>query len=114
MNRYVKISAALAAFALLLVVMGLSTQSVVQAAPGDITFANDMVDTDRYVCSSCVLPLNRFTVTIENNETGTLKATNLDVARVTDVNPKPINSWNSGYRCPAGLGPHSAWRVGPQ
>ena len=45
MNRYIKISAALAAFALLLVVMGLSTQPTVHAAPGDIT-----VD-PKYVCS---------------------------------------------------------------
>ena len=34
MNRYVKISAALAAFALLLVVMGLSTSSSVERAVG--------------------------------------------------------------------------------
>ena len=37
MNRYLKISAALAAFALLLVVMGLSTQSVVQAQSAVVT-----------------------------------------------------------------------------
>ena len=37
MNRYLKISAALAAFALLLVVMGLSTQPTVQAQASTVT-----------------------------------------------------------------------------
>ena len=92
MNRYVKISAALAAFALLLVVMGLSTQGAVdaQVAPGTIVFANTSDATDKYVCSSCLGNLNQFTVAIQGDGAGILKATNLDVARVNLVNPKTI------------------------
>ena len=97
MNRYVKISAALAAFALLLVVMGLSTSNVVHAAPGDITV------TPGYVCSldKCAAPeataTNGFTVSIEGATDGsfvtdgTFTVTNLDVARVTGgINPRTI------------------------
>ena len=103
MNRYVKISAALAAFALLLVVMGLSTQNVVQAAPGDISFTTG---SDAYVCSSCAAPLNQFNITIEGGVgSGAIKATNLDVARVTEVNPKPITAGSPVFVVQQGSAP---------
>ena len=97
MNRYVKISAALAAFALLLVVMGLSTQNVVQAAPGDISFTPDP-----YVCSlmECVGDdggnRNQIRIDVADATAGTVEITNLDVATVDDDvnenndNPKSV------------------------
>ena len=87
MNRYLKISAALAAFALLLVVMGLSTQPTVQA--------QKMVDADStaiYICTDRDCNLagaatpsstdhdNVFTV----NFAGDVTIQNLDLPRVTD------------------------------
>lgn len=63
MNRYVKISAALAAFALLLVVMGLSTQSAVEAQEAIVQITGTGTDADTnpsrgisYVCSDAAVP----------------------------------------------------------
>ena len=88
MNRYVKISAALASFALLLVVIGLSTQGAVNAQAGTITTV------PKYVCST--LPAcsdtNTSVVTVTEG-TATIKVTNLDVATLPladDINPRTI------------------------
>ena len=82
MNRYIKVTAALAAFALLLVVMGLSTSSSVQAQVGKITL------TPRWVCSDCAT--NSVNIEVQDGTT-VVTITNLDVAEVTDVNPKEIS-----------------------
>ena len=87
MNRYIKISAALAAFALLLVVMGLSTQNSVNAQTGTITVA------PKYVCSlpACVIAGTHDSVVTIESGTGTFKVTNLDVATVPNgINPRTI------------------------
>ena len=85
MNRYIKLTAALAAFALLLVVMGLSTQGAVNAATGDITV------TPKYVCSlpTCTTT-NSVTIDVELGS-GEVKITNLDVAIVPGgINPRIV------------------------
>ena len=94
MNRYVKISAALAAFALLLVVMGLSTQGAVNAQnpTGTITTM------PKYVCSldSCADAVtNDSIITVVGGENDDITVTNLDVARVAGVNPKDITLSNN-------------------
>ena len=91
MNRYIKISAALAAFALLLVVMGLSTQGSVnaQTAPGTITVPN------KYLCSLDTCTVNSSGPITVQDGSGSLEVLNLDVARVTigtaPSNPRTIN-----------------------
>ena len=93
MNRYLKISAALAAFALLLVVMGLSTAGSVNAQVNDpegtITLSAE------YVCSAC--DANNMSMLdvadgrgaqLTSGEVGVL---NLDVARVMGVNPRTFD-----------------------
>ena len=82
MNRYIKISAALAAFALLLVVMGLSTSGSVNAqiASGTIQLSA------KYVCSACDAN-NVSTITVSDGTADgtivgqTVEVLNLDVAR---------------------------------
>ncbi len=96
MNRYVKISAALAAFALLLVVMGLSTQNVVHAQDPEA----DVMGT--YVCShdadatprpSCSEGDATFDIVITNasatpgHASSTIEIFNSNLARVGDENP---------------------------
>ena len=88
MNRYLKISAALAAFALLLVVMGLSTSGSVQAQA-----AVSLTSTASYVCSlgadeDCT---NMTTIGLTDGtsaQQGSITVRNLDVAEVADINPK--------------------------
>ena len=94
MNRYIKISAALAAFALLLVVMGLSTSSSVQAQVGTITVV------PKYVCSlpACAVgdagvdgvATNDSLITVTEGDVE-VKITNLDVASVPgNINPRTV------------------------
>ena len=98
MNRYIKISAALAAFALLLVVMGLSTQGTVQAQANPLSLAvgsNKVPNTDpaidavraKYLCThkDCGDTDATFTITVEdyNATTDTVTIQNLDLARVS-------------------------------
>ena len=94
MNGYLKLTAALAAFALLLVVMGLGTQGSVHAAPGDFTIPN------KYLCSlpTCATGANPTNtsgnIAVEGGGGATLQVLNLDVARVTNVNPRNITEGN--------------------
>ncbi len=91
MNRYIKISAALAAFALLLVVMGLSTQPTVNAQVGSISL------NPKWVCSDCGEPNNQVEITVTQGDNGEVTVTNLDVAEVTGVNPKTFQLSGETY-----------------
>ncbi len=98
MKGYMKLTAALAAFALMLVVMGLSTQGVVQAAPGDFTIPN------KYLCSLAACATapatnSSGTIEVEDGTGATLEVLNLDVAKVTTgtapSNPRDITVGDS-------------------
>ena len=82
MNRYLKISAALAAFALLLVVMGLSTQNSVNAQ-GSVNITSSA----NFVCSLEDCEQNMATINTDPTPGGSITVTNLDVAETAD-NPK--------------------------
>ena len=105
MNRYLKISAALAAFALLLVVMGLSTQPTVNAqasntlavqVEADTFAADDNTTSSGFLCSSGCAPGNAmFQIKLYDGTgsgvSGTVTVKNLDIASGGagfDANPK--------------------------
>ena len=105
MNRYIKISAALAAFAMLLVVMGLSTQGAVNAQSPDartltlIVQSNqvDASDSDiavrsTYLCSDITPPVkctagedDTFTIGLSDTGAAMVTIKNLDLAEVDDT-----------------------------
>ncbi len=85
MKGYAKLTAALAAFALLLVVMGLSTQGSVNAQAVTITATNS------YVCSNTAAQgctQNTSDIALTAGGAGEIEVKNLDVAEVDGVNPK--------------------------
>ena len=84
MNGYMKLTAALAAFALLLV-MGLSIQPAVHAQAITITTSN------AYVCSNTAAQgctQNTSDIGLTTGGSGDIEVKNLDVAEVDGVNPK--------------------------
>ena len=105
MNRYIKVTATLAAFALLLVVMGLSTQGAVNAQSPDartltlVVQSNqvDSTDTDiavrsTYLCSDITPPVactagedDTFTIALTGTGEAMVKITNLDLSEVDDT-----------------------------
>ena len=90
MNGYMKLTAALAAFALL-VVLGLSTQNTVQAQAVTLTVDSHLCSVATFADAATSTCDAQTDVTLANS-TGDIIVTNLDVAEVTGANPRTVQT----------------------